>query len=279
MATIEQVLKGEARWTVVHGEALATLASMPSGSIDALITDPPYSSGGQFRGDRANGARSKYVRSDAEHDLPDFSGDNRDQRAYAFWCSLWLSEAQRVAKPGAPFCLFTDWRQLPTTTDLLQAGGLVWRGIMPWDKGEGTRPVMGRPRAQCEYVVWGSNGPMPTDRAAAVMPGVVRESAPSVNGGRLHITEKPVAVMRAVNAITERGGVILDPFFGSGSTGEAALLDGYRVIGIEREATYAAIAQERLEAVSRGLTLAAARTGQTSIFERMTSSTGDAHGT
>lgn len=269
MATIEQVLKGEARWTVVHGEALATLASMPSGSIDGLITDPPYSSGGQFRGDRANGARSKYVRSDAEHDLPDFSGDNRGQRAWELWCALWLTEAQRVAKPGAAVCMFADWRQASTAADALEIGGWVWRGTLVWDKTEGARPTQGRFRNQCEFVQWGSNGPMPTDRDAPVLPGVVRESAPSVNGGRLHITEKPVAVMRAVNAITERGGVILDPFFGSGSTGEAALLDGYRVIGIEREATYAAIAQERLEAVSRGLTIASARRGQTSIFDKI----------
>lgn len=142
--------------TVYQADALAVLRELPSGSVDALITDPPYSSGGQFRSDRTQDVHTKYVQTDSAsgHDLSAFSGDNRDQRGYAFWCCLWLGEALRVATPGGVCALFTDWRQLPTTTDALQAGGWVWRGVVPWWKPNGRR-VQGRWANSCEYVVWG----------------------------------------------------------------------------------------------------------------------------
>ena len=114
------------------GEALAMLQTLPDASVDALITDPPYSSGGAFRGDRMGSTTTKYVDNRDTLHRADFAGDNRDQRAYGYWCGLWLSECLRIVRPGGIACLFTDWRQLPTTTDALQAGGWVWRGIAAW---------------------------------------------------------------------------------------------------------------------------------------------------
>src|SRR5690606_8165167 len=106
-------------------------------------------------------------------------------------CTLWLTEAARVLKNGAPACLFTDWRQLPTTTDVMQAAGLVWRGIVPWDKTEAVRPQLGRFRAQAEYVVWGSKGPMPLDRGGiGALPGAYTERVDP--GEKYHMTGKPV---------------------------------------------------------------------------------------
>lgn len=106
------------------GDTLAVLAELETGSVDALITDPPYSSGGMVRSDRMAKTSTEYVQSDsANQSLTDFSGDNRDQRAYAQWMALWLTEASRVVNPGGVALLFTDWRQLPSTTDALQAGG------------------------------------------------------------------------------------------------------------------------------------------------------------
>jgi site-specific DNA-methyltransferase (adenine-specific) len=118
---------------------------------------------------------SKYQSSDAARKFCDFGGDNRDQRAYAYWCSLWLSECLRVCKPGSVACVFSDWRQ-PPTTDVFQSGGWVWRGIVPWNKTEAVRPALGRFRAQCEYVVWGSVGPMPFE--GDVVPGFFTKNIP-----------------------------------------------------------------------------------------------------
>jgi len=83
------------------GDALAVLRDLPTGSVDALITDPPYSSGGMLRGDRTMSTVAKYVQSDsASRFMADFSGDTRDQRAYGYWLALWLTECLRIVKPG-----------------------------------------------------------------------------------------------------------------------------------------------------------------------------------
>lgn len=230
---------------VIHAhDALAVLRDMPSDSVDAVITDPPYSSGGQYRGDRTLAPSAKYVQTGTEIVRPDFGGDNRDQRAYAYWSTLWLSECLRIAKPGAPICVFTDWRQLPTTTDAVQAGGWIWRGIAQWDKTEGCRPSKGRFAAQCEYIVWGSRGAMPTERGVGCLPGVFRMMIRQAD--KHHMTGKPTELMRGVNRICVPGGVILDPFAGSGTTGVAAVVDGYSFIGIERSPEYAEIARARI---------------------------------
>lgn len=262
--TPEAVFAGSARWAVIEGDSLSVLQSLPSGCVGAVITDPPYSSGGFTRGDRTVAAGSKYSRAE-ENQQADFGGDNRDQRAFGYWCALWLSEALRASVPGAPVVQFTDWRQLPTTTDALQAGGWVWRGVFVWDKGVAARPQMGRFRSAAEFGVWGSNGPHPQLEAIGCLPGVV--SCPPVpNDDREHLTQKPERVMEVVCAIAPPGSVILDPFCGSGSTGVAALRLGRRFIGVEQSPTYAAIARERLAAEAAGLSLRAARAGQVPLF-------------
>jgi site-specific DNA-methyltransferase (adenine-specific) len=205
--------------TIYHGDALQLLASIEQSSIDLVATDPPYSSGGAYRGDRTMGTRTKYVTSDAGHSLAEFDGDNRDQRAYGYWCTLWLAECLRVTKPGGVCCLFTDWRQLPTTTDALQAGGWVWRGVVPWNKTEAARPAKGRFRNQCEYVVWGSKGPMGDvtgDDDRPCLPGFFLKYLPA--GEKYHIASKPVEIMEEIVAICPTDGVVLDPFMGAGAT-------------------------------------------------------------
>lgn len=235
------------RTTLYCADALAVLRELPAASVDAVITDPPYSSGGMMRGDRVQDAKTKYVQTDSVsgNALADFTGDNRDQRAYGYWSALWLSEALRVCKPGGACALFTDWRQLPTTTDMLQAGGWVWRGIVPWHK-PGGRMTQGRFANNCEYVVWGTAGPRPWD-GYETLPGFFQANAPRE---REHITQKPVDVMRSLVRICPTGGTILDPFAGSGTTGVAALIEGRRFVGIELTEHYATVAAERLAAAS-----------------------------
>jgi site-specific DNA-methyltransferase (adenine-specific) len=216
--------------TIYHGEALAALAAIPTGSVDHVVTDPPYSSGGMMRGDRTMATSVKYQNSDSVK-MDDFSGDNRDQRSHAYWMALWLDECRRVAKPGAICAMFTDWRQLPTATDALQSGGWVWRGISTWGKTT-SRPVPNRFSASCEFIVWGTNGPrdMSDAKNATYADGVFMHPTPA---NRVHMTQKPVEVMRWVLSFTKPGDVVLDPFMGSGSTIEAAKQLGCKAIGIE----------------------------------------------
>lgn len=232
-----------------RGDALAVLRDLPDASVDALVTDPPYSSGGFTRGDRMGDTVSKYVQSDSgNRSLGDFAGDNRDQRAYGYWCALWLGEALRVVKSGGTCVLFTDWRQLPATTDALQAGGWIWRGLVPWAKTS-YRPQAGRFAAQCEYVVWGSAGPMPVDYSETCLPGFFQAKAPRE---REHITQKPLDVMRSLVKIAPAGGTVLDPFMGSGTTGVAAVLEGREFVGVEITEHHFGTAEARIRSTERG---------------------------
>lgn len=236
-------------WTLYLAPCETVLPCLEPGLVDALITDPPYSSGGFTRGDRAADPRTKYATSDSDgaRRTPTFSGDNRDQRSFLLWSMLWLEMARTACREGAPIALFSDWRQLPTVTDAIQVGGWVWRGICQWEKTN-ARPQMGRFRQSAEYLVWGSNGPMPAGPAAgAPLPGhIVASSVPEQD--RLHLTQKPDEVMRWAVKICRPGGLVLDPFAGSGSTGVAALATGRRFVGVERDPAYAEIAAQRLRA-------------------------------
>jgi site-specific DNA-methyltransferase (adenine-specific) len=234
------------------GDALAVLAALPDASVDAVITDPPYSSGGQFRSDRMGGTRAKYVNSDSASGqaLAEFSGDNRDQRAYGYWCSLWLSECLRVTRPAGACILFTDWRQLPITTDALQAGGWVWRGVVPWAKPD-ARPQAGRFTASCECAVWGSAGPMPIplDGSLPCLPGFYQARSPR---DREHIAQKPLSVMRDLVKIAPKGGTVLDPFMGAGTTGVAAVIEGRNFTGAELASHHQGVARDRILAARLG---------------------------
>jgi site-specific DNA-methyltransferase (adenine-specific) len=241
--------------TLYGGDSLAVLAAIPSRSVDAVITDPPYSSGGMVRGDRANAnVAAKYVQyGSGSKDLAEFSGDNRDQRAYAYWSALWMAEALRATKPGGFMLAFTDWRQLPATTDAIQSGGWVWRGIVPWYKPV-ARPQSGRFTNACEYVVWGSAGSLGNDYSLPVLPGFYQASSPRE---RDHITQKPLDVMRGLIKIVPEGGTVLDPFMGSGTTGVAALLEGRKFIGVEMVDHFQQVAERRIreaqgQAIAKG---------------------------
>ncbi len=227
-----------------QGDALSLLPTLDAGSFDALITDPPYASGGLNAGARQRPPSEKYPQSQNASLHADFAGDERDQRAHLRWMVMWLSECARLLKEGAPVCLFTDWRQLPLTTDALQCAGFTWRGITVWDKTEGVRPQLGRFRNQAEYVVWGSKGNMPLQRRAPVLPGVIRE--PVRRADKHHMTGKPTALMRQLVRICEQGGRIIDPFAGSGTTLLAAQLEGYTWVGCEMTQHYSDVARERL---------------------------------
>ena len=123
--------------------------------------------------------------------------------------------------------------KLPSPFMAMQIGN-VWRA---------DRPQKGRFRQQAEYIVWGSNGDMPISRPVPCLPGVFKYGNPQ---SRIHLTEKPLQLMRDIVKITEPGGHILDPFAGSGTTVLAAVQEGYTATGIEVTDTYAELARERI---------------------------------
>lgn len=226
--------------TIYHGDCLDILPYLSG--IAGIVTDPPYSSGGAFRGDRTSSTLQKYISSDSgnQQRCEDFTGDNRDQRSFLAWATLWLTAARHAAMPGAALVSFIDWRQLPTLTDAVQAGGWVWRNIATWHK-PGIRMQRGMFIGSAEYIVFGTNGPR-LDHDGA--PQNVFACAPEPD--RVHLAQKPIAVMHWAMRVVPQGGCVVDPFMGSGTTLRAAKELGFPAIGIEASERNCEIAAKRL---------------------------------
>ena len=232
---------------LLQGDCLELMKDIPDGSVDMVLMDPPYSSGGLFAGDRKASTRTKYTRTEynGASRFANFSGDNMDQRSFTEFMRMVLAKTREKCKPEAICAVFVDWRNLPSLTDAFQSAGWVWRGIVVWDK-KNARPQKGRFKARCEFVVWGSNGSLPIERGVPALDGLfIHGAVPSNN--RLHQTEKPVELLEKLLAICPSGGTVLDPFMGSGSTGVAAVNAGCSFIGIELDTGYFETAQRRIK--------------------------------
>lgn len=248
---IGQVWKlGKHRLLCGDGTKAEGITAMMRGELaDGLVTDPPYSSGGFTRGDRTATTGTKYRRSDAKRKQPDFSGDNRDQRSWGWWCQGWLSTWLGHVSAGAVLATWIDWRQLPTLTDVVQAAGWVWRGVAVWDKTNGARPDFGRFRAQCEYLVWGSAGPLPRDPSRPCLAGCFHQA---VEREKEHVTQKPVPTVAWSIGMVPVGGLFVDPFAGSGSAIVAAEQTGRRCYAAEITREYAGLILQRWHQATGG---------------------------
>lgn len=146
------------------------------------------------------------------------------------------------------FLMFSDWRQLPTATDAVQMADLIWRGVVAWDKGLCARaPHKGYFRHQCEYIVWGTKGKCKKAVNAGPYAGCLRYQV--MQKDKFHLTGKPTALMEELVKITPEGGIILDPFVGSGTTAVAAKKQNRNFIGIEKTEVYYNIALNRLKEI------------------------------
>jgi site-specific DNA-methyltransferase (adenine-specific) len=230
--------------TLYCEEVFDILPELPE--LDAIITDPPYSSGGQMKNDRARSVAAKYSSAKKEA-RPDFTGDSRDQRSYLVWSTLWMTAAYHAARDKANFLVFTDWRQLPTITDAVQAAGWLWQGVQVWHKTT-SRPRPNAFRADTEFVVWATKGPLDTNKDGAVyLPGIHKGSPPS-GKNRVHTTQKSVEVMEWLcSIIPEENSLICDPFMGSGTTLVAARNLGHRCIGVDLSEQFCDFTIDRLQ--------------------------------
>lgn len=232
--------------TLYHANCFEILPALETATVAALVTDPPYSSGGFSIATKAQDPQEKYCQHGRDLGRISFVGDNKDQRSFAWWSTLWLNECHRLVQPTGYCLLFSDWRQLPIVTDILQAGHFVWRGLIAWDKGGASRaPHKGYFRHQCEFVAWGTNGACRKAIHAGPFPGCMRH--PVRQADKFHITGKPTPLMTELVQCADPGGLILDPFAGSGTTGVAALQSGRKWIGIELEEANCEIAARRLD--------------------------------
>lgn len=220
--------------SLFQGDALDVLRSLPDASVDMVLTDPPYSSGGITLSAKHADPGLKYQLAGTKRVYPTILGDAKDQRSWIMWNTLRLSQCWRIARDGAVCLVFTDWRQLPSLTDAVQAAGWKWVGIIPWDK-RSARPQLGKFKQQCEFLIFGVKGHF-SPHTRQCLPGLY--SYPVIAARKNHLTAKPVQLLRDLLAIAPEGGRVLDPFMGGGSVGAACIATGHSYTGVELSPEY-----------------------------------------
>lgn len=216
----------------IVGDAVLEMAALPDASIDVVLTDPPYSSGAR----REAGAtvRTKVMTRSA--DAADwFGSDSLGSNGFAFLMRSCAVQWHRLLVDGGHALVFIDWRMAPQMSAAIESADLRPVNLIVWDKG---RMGMGTHfRHQHELVLHFCKGQGRTARRRDV-PNVL-QCPPVAREAQRHPTQKPVDLLRRLlSVVCPPGGVVLDPFAGSGAVGLAAeVLDMHPTL-IERERRY-----------------------------------------
>lgn len=233
------------RWEVIHGDCLDVMAGMEDASIDAIVMDPPYCAGSVSESSRS-AAKGQGLRSENIKRLGWFVGDNMGTAGLVFLLRSVAFSAARVVRPTGSLLVFCDWRMLASVAPAIESAGLRHQNLVVWDKGHfglGTGF-----RAQHELVMHFTFGaPEYHDRGTG---NLLREGRVGASD-REHQTEKPTALMsRLLRVVCPVGGLVLDPFCGSGSTGVSAIQSGMGFVGIERDGAHVETARRRIAAAA-----------------------------
>jgi len=239
---MEPVIIGNA--TLYLGDCREILPTLPK--VDAVITDPPYCSGG-FSESGKQAAKGMGLRSETIRETGWFVNDNMTTAGLCWLMSFVSGWCQRALKEGGTLTAFTDWRMAGHLSPAIEASGLRYQNLLVWAKPS---PGLGRGfRAQHELALHFSNG---TPEYHSVSYGNVLTSSRVHATDREHQTQKPVGLMEPIiKTVSATDQIILDPFMGSGTTGVACMNLGRSFIGIEREPKYFDIALRRIEDAQR----------------------------
>jgi site-specific DNA-methyltransferase (adenine-specific) len=230
--------------TLYLGDCLEVLPTLAAGSVDAVVGDPPYSSGGRQQA-TVRGNFEKADKTQWTHRKDDwFLGDNMGTDTYLRWMRQVGIECLRLASDNSPSFIFTDWRQYTNLVTAWESVRWTLRNVLVWDKAKGG--AMGSWwRNNHEWVAIFTKGKarmLPNCSFFNTWKGVKPQ-------GGLHHTEKPLGLLVYIvqSVMTEEcGGVVLDPFMGSGTTGVACVQVGRKFIGIEIDQDYFDIAVKRI---------------------------------
>jgi modification methylase len=251
---------------IILGDTTEELAKLPPGSVDLIFADPPYNLqlGGDLR--RPNNSRVDGV----EEDWDKFA----DFAAYDEFTQGWLEAAHRVLKDTGTLWVIGSYHNIYRVGTILQDIGfwvlndIIWRKTNPMPNFRGTRFTNAH-----ETLIWCSKGAqhkghcfnydamkalnediqMRSDWLLPLCSGPERLKR---DGRKAHPTQKPEALLyRVLLASSRVGDLVLDPFFGSGTTGAVAKKLGRDWLGIEREPDYADLAQRRIDAIEGAVSL------------------------
>ena len=243
---------------ILMGDCIATMRALPAKSVDLIFADPPYNL--QLGGDLS--------RPDGSHvDAVTDDWDKFDSLAiYDRFTREWLGEAKRILKDNGSIWVIGSYHNIFKVGSAIQDLGywilndIVWRKANPMPNFKGTRFTNAH-----ETLIWASTGEgakytfnyrsmktlndelqMRSDWEFPICGGQERLKK---GGVKVHPTQKPEALLyRILLACSKPGDVVLDPFFGTGTTGAVAKRLGRHWIGIEREPAYIEAAEERIAA-------------------------------
>ena len=247
---------------IIGGDCIEVMNALPAGSVDLIFADPPYNL--QLRGDLLRPDNSKV----------DAVDDHWDQFAsfasYDTFTRAWLAAAKRLLKPNGAIWVIGSYHNIFRVGAALQDQGywilndVVWRKSNPMPNFKGKRLTNAH-----ETLIWASRDEaakytfnyealkalnegiqMRSDWVLPICTG--HERLKDENGDKAHPTQKPESLLhRVLVATTQPGDVVLDPFFGTGTTGAVAKMLGRDFIGIEREEEYRKVAAARIARVRR----------------------------
>ncbi len=247
--------------TIIKGDCVAALEALPDKSVDVIFADPPYNL--QLGGELHRPDQSKV----------DACDDHWDQfssfEVYDAFTRAWLLACRRVLKPHGTIWVIGSYHNIFRVGAIMQdlnfwiLNDIVWRKSNPMPNFKGRRFQNAH-----ETMIWASRDPdakgytFNYDAMKAANDDVQMRSDwlfPICNGGerlknedgeKVHPTQKPEALLaRVLMSSTKPGDVVLDPFFGTGTTGAVAKLLGRNFVGIEREQDYIDAASARIAAV------------------------------
>lgn len=205
------------RNSIIEGDCIDVMRSLPAGLIDLAVTDPPYLVNYKDRTGRS------------------IIGDNTDH-----WVNPAFQELYRVLKPNS-FCIsFCGWNSMATFMQASHQAGFKTVGHIVWKKNYASSTSYLAHHHEQAIVFIKGNPERPAEPLKSVLPW-------SYSGNALHPTQKHVDVIAPlIKCFSKPGDTVLDPFCGSGTTARAAQLNDRCYIGIEKDPEFAAVAKARL---------------------------------
>ena len=219
-----------------QGDCLELMKDIPDGSVDLVLTDPPYRVTSRGNAGSSGGMLQKKI--------------NKSGLVFSFndiSCKMYAPEFYRVLKAGTHCYVMTNHTNLIEMLSVFTSAGFHFTKCLVWNKGN---KIMGQfYMSQFEYIMFFRKGKAKRINNCGTpdilnIPNIKTKS----NGKNIHDTEKPVALMEVlINNSSNPGDTIIDPFMGSGSTGVACQNLNRNFIGIELDEKYFEIAKERIK--------------------------------
>ena len=245
---------------IIKGDSIESMRSLPDNSIDVIFADPPYNL--QLKNDlsrpdssKVNGVTEGWDRFKSFEEYDKFTKD-------------WISEAQRILKPEGTIWVIGSYHNIFRVGNAMQNLGfwilndIIWHKSNPMPNFKGTRFTNAH-----ETIIWASKNhnskynfnyhamkslnegiQMRSDWYIPICSG--GERIKDSNGNKIHSTQKPEALLyRVLLSSSKKDDIILDPFFGTGTTGAVAKKLGRNFIGLEREDIYINAAKKRIKKI------------------------------